>query len=61
MSQLYSFAREMTGLTDVQIKILDHIQKALPFAADISKSQIYICAKGNNKRVSVVLLAEKPS
>ena len=61
MSQLYSLAREMTGLTDVQIKILDHIQKALPFAADIAKSQIYICAKGNNKRVSVVLLAEKPS
>ena len=39
MSQLYSLAREMTGLTDVQIKILDNIQKALPIDADIAKSQ----------------------
>lgn len=61
MNQFYSLAREMTELTDVQIKILDHIQEALPFAADISKSQIYICAKGNNERMSVVLLSEKPS
>ena len=61
MSQLYSLAREMTGLTDVQIKILDYLRNALPFAADVSKSQVYICAKGNNKKVSVVLLSEKPS
>lgn len=61
MSHLYSLAREMTGLTDVQIKILDYLRNALPFAADVSKSQVYICAKGNNKKVSVVLLSEKPS
>lgn len=61
MSQLYSLARDMTGLTDVQIKILDYLRNALPFAADVSKSQVYICAKGNNKKVSVVLLSEKPS
>lgn len=61
MSRLYSLAREMTGLTDVQIKILDYLRNALPFAADVSKSQVYICAKGNNKKVSVVLLSEKPS
>lgn len=61
MSHLYSLAREMTGLTDVQIKILDYLRNALPFAADVSKSQVYICVKGNNKKVSVVLLSEKPS
>ena len=61
MSRLYSLAREMTGLTDVQIKIPDYLRNALPFAADVSKSQVYICAKGNNKKVSVVLLSEKPS
>ena len=37
MNQLYSLAREMTNLTDVQIRILDHMEAALQFAADISK------------------------
>lgn len=61
MDQLYSLAREMTNLTDVQIRILDHMEAALQFAADISKNQIYICTKGKNKNVEVVLLAAKPS
>lgn len=37
MNQLYSLAREMTNLTDVQIRILDHMEAALQLAADISK------------------------
>lgn len=49
MNQLYSLAREMTNLTDVQIRILDHMEAALQFATDISKNQIYICAKGKMK------------
>lgn len=49
MNQLYSLAREMTNLTDVQIRILDHMEAALQLAADISKNQIYICAKGKMK------------
>lgn len=57
MNQLYSLAREMTNLTDVQIRILDHMEAALQFAADISKNQIYICAKGKNESVEIVLLA----
>ena len=61
MNQLYSLAREMTNLTDVQIRILDHMEAALQFAADISKNQIYICAKGKNESVEIVLLAAKPS
>ena len=61
MNQLYSLAREMTNLTDVQIRILDHMEAALQFAADISKNQIYICAKGKNESVKIVLLAAKPS
>ena len=40
MNQLYSLAREMTNLTDVQIRILDHMEAALQFGADISKNQI---------------------
>ena len=61
MNQLYSLAREMTNLTDVQIRILDHMEAALQFAADISKNQIYICAKGKHESVEIVLLAAKPS
>lgn len=61
MNQLYSLAREMTNLTDVQIRILDHMEAALQFAADISKNQIYICAKGKNENVEIVLSAAKPS
>lgn len=61
MNQLYSLAREMTNLTDVQIRILDHMEAALQFAADISKNQIYICDKRKNESVEIVLLAAKPS
>ena len=61
MNQLYSPARETTNLTDVQIRILDHMEAALQLAADISKNQIYICAKGKNESVEIVLLAAKPS
>lgn len=59
MNQLYSLAREMTNLTDVQIRILDHMEAALQFAADISKNQIYICAKGKNESVEIVLFGGK--
>ena len=46
MSQLYTLIRDTTNLTEVQAKILDHEQVALQFAADISKNQVYLCAKG---------------
>jgi hypothetical protein len=38
----------------VQAKILDHEQVALQFAADISKNQVYLCAKGKNGNVTSV-------
>lgn len=61
MSQLYSLAADTTNLTDVQAKILDHLQGALPFAADIAKSQAYIFARGRNPSVAIALRAAKPS
>lgn len=60
MNNLYSMAREMTTLSDVQIKILLHIRDALSFAADISRNQVYIFTKGNNQDVFVALAAAKP-
>ena len=56
MSQLYTLIRDSTNLTEVQAKILDHEQVALQFAADISKNQVYLCAKGKNSDISVILL-----
>ena len=61
MSQLYTLIRDSTNLTEVQAKILDHEQVALQFAADISKNQVYLCAKGKNSDISVILLAVRPS
>ena len=61
MSQLYTLIRDTTNLTEVQAKILDHEQVALQFAADISKNQVYLCAKGKNSDISVILLAVRPS
>ncbi len=61
VSQLYTMIRDTTGLTDVQAKILDHMQVALQCASDISKSQVYLCARGKNKDISVILTAMKPS
>ena len=34
MNQLYSLAREMTNLTDVQIRILDHMEACLLYTSD---------------------------
>ena len=53
MSQLYTLIRDSTNLTEVQAKILDHEQVALQFAADISKNQVYLCAKGKNSDINV--------
>ncbi|MDY6084361.1 MAG: histidine kinase N-terminal domain-containing protein [Dialister sp.] len=61
MSRLYSLAADTTNLTDVQAKILDHLQGALPFASEIAKSQAYIIARGRSSSVAIVLRAVKPS
>ena len=61
VSQLYTLVRDTTNLTGVQAKILDHMQVALQCASDISKSQVYLCARGKNEDISVVLTAVKPS
>ena len=61
MSQLYTLVRDTTRLTDVQAKILDHMQVALQLASDISRNQVYLCAKGKNDDISVILMAVKPS
>ena len=61
MSQLYTLARDTTNLTDVQAKILDHMQAALQLASDISRNQVYLCARGKNEDISVILTAVKPS
>ena len=59
--QLYSLIREYTNLTEVQARILTYLPAALNFAADISRNQVYICAKGKNKDMMVILSASKPS
>ena len=61
MSQLYTLVRDTTKLTDVQAKILDHMQVALQLASDISRNQVYLCARGKNDDISVILMAVKPS
>ena len=61
VSQLYTLVRDTTDLTGVQAKILDHMQVALQCASDISKSQVYLCARGKNEDISVILTAVKPS
>ncbi len=61
MNHLYSTAREITDLSDVQIKILVHMEEALSFAADISKNQVCIFTKGKNKDIFVSLIAISPS
>ena len=61
VSQLYTLVRDTTNLTGVQAKILDHMQVALQCASDISKSQVYLCARGKNEDISVILTAVKPS
>ncbi len=61
MGQLYTLARDITNLTDVQAKILEHMQVAMQLSADISRNQVYFCAKGKNREVSVFLAAAKPS
>ena len=61
MSQLYTLVRDTTNLTDVQAKILDHMQVALQLASDISRNQVYLCARGKNEDLSVILTAVKPS
>ena len=61
VSQLYTLIRDTTKLTGVQAKILDHMQIALQCASDISKSQVYLCARGKNEDISVILAAIKPS
>ena len=53
MSELYSLAREKTGLNEVQLKILGYMTEALQFAADISKCQVVLCTKGKNKDMCV--------
>ncbi len=61
MDTLYSVAMEKTDLNSVQINILNHMQKALQFAADITKSQVYISARGKNEDMAVVLMNVRPA
>ena len=61
MSELYSLAREKTGLNEVQLKILGYMTEALQFAADISKCQVVLCTKGKNKDMCVLLSSLVPS
>lgn len=59
--QLYSIAREKTNITEVQMRILGHMQEALQFAADISREQVAIMTRGKNEDMAVVLCTEGPS
>lgn len=61
MDVLYSLAMDKTRLSSVQAHILTHMRSALQFAADVSKSQVYICARGKNKKMAVVLHSVRPS
>ena len=54
VSQLYTLVRDTTNLTGVQAKILDHMQVALQCASDISKSQVYLCARGKKEALAVM-------
>ncbi len=59
--QLYSLAREETGLSEVQMRILGHMQEALQFAADVSRDQVLVMTRGKNPDMAVVLCAVSPS
>lgn len=59
--QLYSLAREMTNLTEVQMRILGHMQEALQFAANLSRQQIAVLTRGKNESLAVVLCALGPT
>lgn len=61
VSPLYTLVRDTTNLTDVQAKILDHMQVALQCASDISRCQVFLAAKGKNDEIIVILTAVKPS
>lgn len=58
--QLYSLAREKTDITEVQMRILGHMQEALQFAADISRDQVAILTPGKNPDMAVVLSSFSP-
>lgn len=61
MGDLFSLAREMTSLNEVQAKILDHMGPALQFAADVSRNQVFLCAPGNQSGTAAVLASRRPS
>ncbi len=59
--QIYSLAREETNLTEVQMRILENMQEAMQFAADVSREQIVIMTRGKNPDMAVVLCVVSPS
>jgi two-component sensor histidine kinase len=61
IDQLFSLARGMTSLSEVQAHILSHMKRVIQFAADISRSEVYICARGQNPDMVIILAAAKPS
>ena len=58
MNHLYSTAREITDLSDVQIKILVHMEEALSFAADIQKIKYVYSLK---EKIKIYLYRLLPS
>ena len=59
--QIYSMAREQTDLSEVQMRILGHMLEALQFAADLSREEVYVMARGKNPDMAVVLCSMTPS
>lgn len=60
-NRLFSAARELTSLSEVQARILSNMRHVLQFAADISRNEVYISTRGKNDDVVVVLASAKPS
>lgn len=59
--QLYSIARDKTNITEVQMRIIGHMQEALQFAADITREQVCIITRGKNEDMAVILCTKGPS
>ena len=58
---LYSLAREKTDITEVQMRIIGHMQEALQFAADVSRDQVCVMTRGKNPDMVVVLCMMRPA
>lgn len=58
---LYSLARGKTDITEVQMRIIGHMQEALQFAADVSRDQVCVMTRGKNPDMAVVLCMMRPA